>query len=1139
MSESIINAIKSAIINIGHIYPAAWSIRNFVFSFIGLLTAYITIYLIIGFFTTRKFKKTENKHKYAICIAARNEESVIGNLIESIKNQDYPSELLTIFVVADNCTDATAKIARECGAVCYERFDDIHKTKGFALQHLFKQIDKDYGTESFEGYFIFDADNLLNSDYITRMNEAFDSGEKIITSYRNTKNFNENWLASTYAIHWLRSVRMWHRARSFLRLATNIQGTGFLFANELVRNGWNYTSLTEDRAFTADAVAHGYAISFCYDAVFYDEQPTKLKVALRQRLRWSKGHLMAFSETGPYLLKNIIVGPRYKEDAKDGLINPKVRYHCKSKPDTLKGRLIEQIRFRWASFDTFAQLFPKVVVKLFVWLAVSVILHSFVSYAIGIRGVGLFRVNNAFADILIAIFGDKIIYARPGTQAMLISVLLTLFWNVIRRINSHIKAMAMPIYIFIVEHKRIVKIPFYKKVLFTLTWPTLDAIGRWTTYLALFMKVEWKPIPHTSTVTINQIEKAKKEVTEMSNHKLKLPSGINKRLILRIIILIVPFLLMDIFVRILTSDINYSLPATIAPNILFTIMWIALFIGISLCLKGVLGRIFYGLCFTLFFLLFMTHSVYYSYTGFIFNFTLLESANEGKAYIWDVVKNSNLLTYFKCAIVFIIGVITTIKFPTSKNFKWKQLIIIIVSFVLLHLGTPMLLGKANKSLEWDTWRNPRNVYENFNDSNKNIKICGLYEYSARDFYMTFLKSKDEKNPEETEFLKNEYADKTQHKKNELTGRFKGKNVIFLQLEGIDSWLFNEVDMPNLYGMMDHSFVFDNHYSYYTGGGSTFNSELAVTTSFITPISYTQNAYSFNKNSFPASLPNKLKKQGYRVNAFHMNSGEYYMRELNYKNWGYDNYYSLMDDGNYKDISYQLDRELILNDFFYNKMFEQEEPFMNYIISYTPHTPFSLDSRMGKLLAKKFYGEGAEIPSMTEEETARFFATETDYMIGLLLEALEENDLLEDTIIVAFADHYLYTLNDKTILDKNGKHTENNLINHTPFLIWSKDLSRKHIQKVNSQLDILPTVMNLMGISYSETDYIGRDIFDKDYKGYVFFSDYSWYDGVNYVEYGEVTNNEYADPEYIAKNNELINNLIRRNDLTLKHNFFKK
>ena len=499
MSE-ILNAFHNVITAIGSIYGEANYIRGLIFAALGIWSFHHVAYTLIGMFFTRKFKKTEIKHKFAICIAARNEENVIGNLLDSIKHQDYPQDKLTVFVVADNCTDSTAAVARQKGAVCYERFDPDHRTKGFALQFLFKNIEKDYGIDAFEGYFIFDADNLLNSDYITRMNEAFDEGEKIITSYRNTKNFDENWIASTYAIHWLRSIRFNHRARSVLHLATNIQGTGFLFANELVKDGWNYTSLTEDRAFTADAVAHGYPISYCDAAMFYDEQPTKIKVALRQRLRWSKGHLMAFAETGPNLFKNIFVGNVYKDKS------------VKQKKDFKW--LIEEIRCRWASFDTLAQLFPSVIVKIFLWLSVSIFMGACFRYANGVTpedNMLLFRTSNFFGWVLDFIFGDVYITASPGMQAFGKSILVTVIWNAVGRISFHMKMMCMAAYVFFTERKRIIKIPLYKRILYCLTWPTFDAIGRYTAYVALFMKVEWKPIPHTSKVTIEDIEKASEE----------------------------------------------------------------------------------------------------------------------------------------------------------------------------------------------------------------------------------------------------------------------------------------------------------------------------------------------------------------------------------------------------------------------------------------------------------------------------------------------------------------------------------------------------------------------------------------------------------------------------------------------------
>ena len=487
----MLDIIGDIITAIGSTYKELNAVYKFIIAALGIFTFHHTAYTIIGFFFTRKFKPAKNFHKYAILIPARNESSVIGNLIDSIHYQDYPKELLTIFVVADNCTDNTAEIARSYGAICYERHNDKERTKGFALRYLFQKIEEDYGIDSFEGYFIFDSDNLLNKDYITRMNESFDSGLKIITSYRNTKNFDENWIASTYALHWLRSIRLNHRARSVLRLATNIQGTGFLFANELVRDGWRYTSLTEDRAFTADAVAHGYQISYNDAAMFYDEQPTSIRVALRQRIRWSKGHLLAFVETGWFLFKNIFVGNCFKEKTQ--------------KTKLTKESFIEGVSCRWASFDTLAQLVPRNIIKLFCWLVVAVFVQSCFCYTTGIDGKLLFRDNNPLATLLQYVFGIIPFNIAPGFAAFFCMMFLSFFWNAIGRINYHFKNMLYAVYVFIAERKKIIKMPFYKKILYTFTWPVFDAIGRWTMYAALFMKVEWKPIPHTSKVTIHDI----------------------------------------------------------------------------------------------------------------------------------------------------------------------------------------------------------------------------------------------------------------------------------------------------------------------------------------------------------------------------------------------------------------------------------------------------------------------------------------------------------------------------------------------------------------------------------------------------------------------------------------------------------
>ena len=613
-----------------------------------------------------------------------------------------------------------------------------------------------------------------------------------------------------------------------------------------------------------------------------------------------------------------------------------------------------------------------------------------------------------------------------------------------------------------------------------------------------------------------------------------------------IFLIFLPLLLMDIIIRSFGNGTNLYKVWNIIPN-LFTITWACLFIGISLSLKSKIGKWVYLGVNILFLIMFLTNGIYYSMTHNFFDFILLESTSEGAPYMMDCIKNCNIWIYIWFVIIIFTIYVGFRKIPKKDNFNYKNVIIVVLVFLLIHLLLPNLYGSANSSLEWNTWQNPRNIYKNFNDANKSMSITGLYEYTIRNFYITFLQTEEEETSEDYEFLMEAFS-VNNNEVNKYTGIFKNKNLIFVQLEGIDDWLLTEKDMPTLYGMLNNSFVFQNHYSYYNGGGSTFNSEFAVNTGFITPLSYTQNAYSFNKNSFPYSMANMFKNQDYVVNAFHMNSGEYYSRQTNYTNWGYDKYYGLLDINDYKDKSYTLDRELINDITFQEKMFPKDSKFVDYIITYSNHLPFTNTKGVCKLLydmemdLDDTVDMGEESSStfvqLTEEECIRKQAHETDYMMELLLKKLTELNLIDDTVIVVFTDHYLYTVEDKTILDKY-KNTSNNLINKTPFFIWQNNMKRTNIKEVTSQLNILPTTLNLFGINYNPNYYIGSDALSPNYKGMVFFSDYSWYDGNIYVENGVIANNKSSSQEYLDEKNYYIHYLTKKNDLALKYNVFKK
>lgn len=603
------------------------------------------------------------------------------------------------------------------------------------------------------------------------------------------------------------------------------------------------------------------------------------------------------------------------------------------------------------------------------------------------------------------------------------------------------------------------------------------------------------------------------------------------------------FFAMDIFTRILGSSVGFYMTYRLVPN-LFTAGYAFLFLGIVLSFKKSIGKYIYLFFNILFLAFYLINNIYFSLTSNFFTFNLIESASEGAPYIIDAIKNCNIFVYLLLIPIIALIIFGFKSIPENKKFNFKRLLKVTIIFLVLHTITPLFLGRANFSLVWSTWKNPKNIYNQYNDANKSMRVSGLYEYTFRSLYITYIK-KEEVNDDDLNYLSSIYNKKNLNSKNKYTGKFNGKNLIFLQLEGIDNWLVSKDTMPTLYNMINNSINFKDHYSFYTGGGSTFNSEFAVNTGFIVPLSYNKNAYSFNNNYLPYSMAKTFKKRGYTVNAFHMNHSEYYSRSINYKNWGYDNYYGLIDMFKYDNNNYELDRELILNEEFSNLMFPENELFVDYIITYSVHMPFNNKKGVCKILYnmdKKELDEEtsqtSEFVQMSEEECIRRQSKETDYMISLLLEKLKEKNLIDNTIIVAFSDHYLYTVEDQSII-YNYKKVTNNLINKTPFIIWNNGKTKAVIKKTTSQLNILPTVLNLYGFEYDQNNYIMKDALSNNYSGIVFFSDYSWYDGNVYVEGGEVTNGKKISKDLLEEKNIIVTELTKKNDLTLKYNYFKK
>lgn len=268
---------------------------------VWIITIYWLYQLVVSICSLVKLKDkpllVDKNHKFMAILPAHNEEAVIGNLIESLKNQDYPKELLDIYVIADNCTDNTVKIAKEAGAIVLERHeeDPAKQTKGAALQWFLKQ--KIEENADYDAFFVFDADNIVDVNFTKAMNKKLCQGEEVVQGYRDIKNPADSWVSAGYAIFYWTMHRFYHLARYNLGLSALLNGTGFMVKFDVIKpTGWNTKTLTEDIEFSLKTIIKGKKVGWAVDAIVYDEQPVGFKQSWSQRSRWTVGHIQCLSE---------------------------------------------------------------------------------------------------------------------------------------------------------------------------------------------------------------------------------------------------------------------------------------------------------------------------------------------------------------------------------------------------------------------------------------------------------------------------------------------------------------------------------------------------------------------------------------------------------------------------------------------------------------------------------------------------------------------------------------------------------------------------------------------------------------------------------------------------------------------------
>ncbi len=267
------------------------------------LGAYYFLISLFAFIPRKSRPDVESRfHDFALIVAAHNEEQVIANMVESLVKQDYPKDKYSIFVIADNCTDNTAQVARDAGAEVFERFNDTQRGKGYALEWMF---DKIYNMDrKYDSVIIFDADNIVKEDFLVHINEQNNKGFKVVQGYIDSKNPNDSWVSYSYSLGFWSTNKLFQQSRYNLGLGCQLCGTGFSVAVDVLKEiGWGATCLTEDMEFTMKLCLNDIRVAWAYDAIVYDEKPITFVQSWRQRVRWMQGHADVFCRFFKKLMK--------------------------------------------------------------------------------------------------------------------------------------------------------------------------------------------------------------------------------------------------------------------------------------------------------------------------------------------------------------------------------------------------------------------------------------------------------------------------------------------------------------------------------------------------------------------------------------------------------------------------------------------------------------------------------------------------------------------------------------------------------------------------------------------------------------------------------------------------------------------
>ncbi|MGN1371280.1 MAG: LTA synthase family protein [Candidatus Coprovivens sp.] len=374
--------------------------------------------------------------------------------------------------------------------------------------------------------------------------------------------------------------------------------------------------------------------------------------------------------------------------------------------------------------------------------------------------------------------------------------------------------------------------------------------------------------------------------------------------------------------------------------------------------------------------------------------------------------------------------------------------------------------------------NSNTTFPIINETNEPEEI--VYGDNALDIDFSSLESKNKNIQKLNSYMNSELPTN----KNQYTGMFKGKNLIFILAEGFNEVAVDETRTPTLYKMINNGFVFNNFYS--PVHLSTTGGEFQATTGLV-PTQGTLSAWKKQTPTISYGIGNAFSNIGYNVQSYHNWTYTYYKRNITMKTLGF-NSYTGCGNGLEKKINCQwLPSDVDMINVTLPDYINKEGNFATYYVTVSGHSPYNASSNIAKKYLNQIEGEYSS--------AVKYYLAsqmELDSMLETLINKLAEANQLENTVIALVGDHYPYTLSTDEMNEMSSYKKDSTIeVNHSNFIIWNSEIKEPIIiDKLGSQIDVLPTLLNLFGIEYDSRLIVGKDILS-DTGCVAIFSNYSW------------------------------------------------